>query len=96
LPPARCRSCASKRPLLHRIVELAEGVGNLEATDVQLESLHRVGVVGLLLRQRRHLGRKVVDECRPCEVVLAQRFEHLRGDLPRPAIGVNVDAEAFR
>ena len=33
-------------PLLGRIVELAEGVGHLEAADVQLEALDGVGIVG--------------------------------------------------
>ena len=36
-------------PLLGGIVELAEGVGDLEAADVQLEPLDGVGVSGLLL-----------------------------------------------
>src|SRR6267142_2790543 len=42
--------------LLRRIVQLAEGIRHLDAVDIQLEPLDRVGVVGPLLRQRRHLG----------------------------------------
>ena len=68
-------------PLLRRIVQLAEGIGDLEAADVQLEPLHRVRVVRLLLRERRHLGREVVDEGRLDEVVLVQPLEDLGGDL---------------
>ena len=41
------------------------------------------GIVRLLLRQRRHLGRKVVDERRLDEIVLAERLEDRRGDLSR-------------
>ena len=36
--------------LFNRIVELAEGVGDLEAADVQLEAFDRVRIVGPLLR----------------------------------------------
>ena len=69
--------------LLGRIVELAEGVGHFEAADVQLEALDGVGIVGLLLRERRHLGRKVVDERRLNQVVLVQPLEDLGRDPAR-------------
>ena len=38
--------------LFDRVVQLAERIGDLETRDVQLEPLHRVGIVGLLLRER--------------------------------------------
>ena len=61
--------------LLRRIVQLAEGVGHLEAADVQLEALDRVRIVGLLLGERRDFGREVVDEGRLNQLVLAERLE---------------------
>ena len=75
--------------LLGRIVELAEGVGHFEPADVQLEPLDGVRIVRLLLRERRHLGREVVDERRLDELVLVQALEDLGGDLarrPTPAL----------
>ena len=69
--------------LLDRIVQLAEGVGHLEAADVELEALDRVRIVRLLLRERRDFGRKVVDEGRLNQPVLAERLEDLGRDLAR-------------
>ena len=79
--------------LLVRIVQLAEGVGHLEAADVELEALDRVGIVRLLLRQRRHLGREVVDEGRLNQPILAERLEDLGRDLPGPVARLDLDAE---
>ena len=44
--------CFEAPALFERVVQLAERVGHLEAADVQLEPLDRVGIVGLLLRER--------------------------------------------
>jgi len=52
-PRARSWSCASNPPpLLGRVVELAEGVRDLEAADVQLEPLHCIGIIRLHLPSR--------------------------------------------
>src|SRR5436853_69728 len=59
--------------LLHWIVQLAERVRNLHPVNVELEALDGVRVVGALLRQRRDLGRKVVDEGRLDELIFAER-----------------------
>ncbi len=80
-------------PLLVRIVQLAEGVRHLETADVELEPLHGIRVVGLLFRQRRDLGRKVIDEGRLNQLVLAQPLEDLRRDLPGAAARVNLEPE---
>ncbi len=56
--------------LLHRIVQLAEGVAELKAAGEDLESLDVVRVVGLLLRERRDFGWIVVDEGRLHELWL--------------------------
>ena len=46
-------------PLLHRIVQLAEGIRDLEPTDVQLKPFNGVQVVRPLLRERRHFRWKI-------------------------------------
>ncbi len=79
--------------LLRRIVELAEGVGHLEAADVELEALDRLGVVGLLLRQGRDLGREVVDERRLHEVVLVQPLEDFGRDPAGAPPGLQLEAQ---
>src|SRR3954466_14924610 len=70
-------------PLFSRIVQFAERVCDLEPADVQLETFDGVGIVGLLLRQWRDLGRKVIDERRLHEFLFAQRLEDFGSDLPR-------------
>jgi hypothetical protein len=62
-------------PLLRRVVELAECIGDLEAADVHLEPLDRVRVIGALFGERRHLGREVVDEGGLDQRSFAQGFE---------------------
>ena len=64
--------------LLGRIVELAEGVGHFEAADVELEALDGVGIVRALLRQRRDLGREVVDERRLDQLMLPRAARRSR------------------
>ena len=80
-------------PLLGRIVELAERVGDFEAADVELEALDGLGVVRLLLRERRHFGRKVVDEGRLDEIVLVQPLEDLGRDPPGAPPGVQLESQ---
>src|SRR5215218_1107049 len=41
--------CLEPPPLLRRVVELAEGIGHLEPSDIELEALDRVRIVRLLL-----------------------------------------------
>ena len=48
--------------LLDGVVQLAEGVAQLEAAGEELEALDVVRIVGLLLRERRDVGREVVDD----------------------------------
>ena len=61
--------------LLDRIVQLAEGVAEFEAADVELEALHPVRVVGLLLRERRDGRRKLVDDRGLDEMWFGDSFE---------------------
>jgi hypothetical protein len=56
--------------LFYGIVELAEGVAELEAAGEELEALDVIGVVGLLLGERRDDGWVVVDDCGLDEVWL--------------------------
>ena len=72
--------------LLHRIGQLAERIRQLEAADIQLEALHRIRIVLALLRQRRDLGREVVDERRLDQRVLPEVLEDIRRDAPRPRV----------
>src|SRR3954452_8350834 len=81
-------------PLFERIVQLAEGVRDFEAGDVQLEAFDRLWVVRLLLRERRYLGREVVDERRLDERRFAERFEDLHRQLARAAPRCDRDVEA--
>src|SRR5471032_740622 len=82
--------------LLDRVVELAEGVRDFEAADVQLEALDGVRVVRFLLRQRRHLRREVVDERRLNQPVLAEPLEDLGRDLAGAVSGIHLETELFR
>ena len=49
--------------LLHRIVQFAECVAQLEAATVKLEAFYPIRVVGILLGERRDCGWKFVDDC---------------------------------
>ena len=80
--------------LLVRVVELAEGVGHFEAADVELKPLDGIRVVGLLLGERRDLGRKVVDEGRLHEVGFPQPLEDLGRRLARGRVGLELDSQA--
>src|SRR5262245_19418990 len=82
--------------LLQRVVQLAEGVGDLEAGDIEVEALHRVRIAGLLLRQRRYLGRKVVDESRLNQLILAEPLEHFGGDLASAVARFDLDVQLSR
>src|SRR5687767_5682968 len=79
--------------LLGGIVQLAECIGELEAGHVQLEPFDRLRVIGPLLRERRHLGRKVIDERGLNEIGLAKCLEDFRGDFARPHRRIDVDAQ---
>jgi hypothetical protein len=48
--------------LLDWVVQLAEGVAELEAAGKELEALHVIGIVGLLLGERGDDGWIVVDD----------------------------------
>ena len=48
--------------LFDRVVQLAEGVAQLETAGEELEALDVLGVVGFGLRERRDDGRVVVDD----------------------------------
>ncbi len=68
-PPAspRARSSAWRRKrvgLLGRVVQLGEAVGDLHAAGVELEAVGPLRVLRLLPRERRDLGRKLVEEGR--------------------------------
>ena len=64
--------------LLHRIVQLAERVAQLEPAGKDFEALNVVRVVGLLLRERRDDGRVIVDEGGLDKVGLDDSFEQSR------------------
>ncbi len=63
--------------LFDRIVELAEGVAELEAAGEELEALDVFGVVGLGFRERRDDGRVVVDDGRLDEERLDDGLEEV-------------------
>jgi hypothetical protein len=63
--------------LLDRIVQLAEGVAQLEAAAEELETLDVRRVVRLGLRERRNLDRVVVDDVRLNEERLDDRLEEV-------------------
>ena len=63
--------------LLHRVVQLAEGVAQLEAAGEELKPLHVGRVVGLGLGERRDLHRVVVDDGRLNQERLHNRFEEV-------------------
>jgi hypothetical protein len=63
--------------LLDGIVELAEGVAELEAAGEELEALDVVRVVGLLLGERRDFGGVVVDDGGLDEVGFDDSFEEV-------------------
>ncbi len=61
--------------LLLRIVQLGEGVADFHARGVDLETFDEGGVVGFVLRERRHFDRVVVDDGRLQQRVLEMFFE---------------------
>ena len=62
---------------------------------VQLEPLDGLGVVGPLLRERRHLGRKVVHEGRLHQPRLAHDLEQLERDRPGTRGRRHLDPDLF-
>src|ERR1700730_3768824 len=79
--------------LLSGIIELAEGVCHFETADEQLESFDRVWIIGLLLREWRDLGWKVVDKRRLNEALLTQRFEDAGRELAGPVTLLDLEAQ---
>ena len=69
--------------LLLRIVQLTEGIAQLEAPDIKLEPLHPVRLVRLVLGKRRDRDGKVVDDGWLNQVVLGNRFEDAGDGLSR-------------
>ena len=67
--------------LIHRVVQLGEGVAVLVAQDEQLEALSELGVLRMLLRQRRDLQRVVDDEGGLDELLLRHGLEDLGDEL---------------
>jgi len=65
------------------VVELGEGVADLEAADVELEALDPVGLVGLDLGERRDGEREVVDDCWLDEVRFGDGFKDCRNCLTK-------------
>ena len=66
--------------LLFGIVQLAEGVADLQATGEDFEALDPLGIffrLALVLRQGRDGERKVVNKCRLDEVRLGDELEDL-------------------
>ncbi len=61
--------------LVDRVVELGEGVADLEAADVELEALDPVGFVGLFLGERGDGEGEVVDDGGLDEVGFGDSFE---------------------
>ena len=64
------------------VVQLAEGVADLEAADVELEALDPVGLVGLLLGERRDGEGEVVDDGGLDEVGFGDGLEDVAMVLP--------------
>src|SRR5687768_8194554 len=82
--------------LFGRVVQLTERVRHFEAADVELEPLDGIRIVRLLLRERRHLGRKVVDECGLDEIVFVQPLEDLGRHPAGAPRSLQLDAEFSR
>ncbi len=89
-PRARSANWASKRlALLVRVVELGEGVADLEAADVELKALNPVGLVGLLLGEGRDGEGEVVDDGGLDEVRFGQVLEKCRDCFARTSSPCN-------
>src|SRR5690606_26062667 len=74
--------------LVYRVVELRKGVRDFPSRYVKLESVGKLGICLVLPRERRHIERKAVDECRAYEVPLVERLEYLDDGLPPDALGI--------
>ena len=62
-------------PLIFGIVEFAEAVGNFHLPGVNFETLRPLRFIRFLLRERRHRGGELVDDCRLREMLFRNRFE---------------------
>eukprot|EP00982_Pelagococcus_subviridis_P016542 31483-Pelagococcus_subviridis.AAC.12 len=69
-------------PLIHRVRQLAERVGELAADDEQLEAFGDPRLGAMRLRERGDLHRVVEHERRLSELRLHARLEHLVQDVP--------------
>src|ERR1700733_9941869 len=64
--------------LLYRIIQLAEGIAQLESSGENLEPLHVIRVVGFLLGKRRDSSWVVVNDGGLNEVLFDQYFKNGR------------------
>src|SRR5215813_12150372 len=64
--------------LLFRIVQLAEGVADLESADKNLESLDPVWIILFVLRERRDRDREVIQDGGLPEMLLGDSLKHVR------------------
>ena len=63
--------------LLLRVVQFGKRVRDLHAAGIDLEALHKLRFVGLVLRERRDLDREVVDDRRLEQVRLGMLLEQV-------------------
>ena len=63
--------------LFHRIVQLAEGIAQLEAAAVKLKPLYPIGIIRILLGQRRNSRRKLVDDRGLDKMLFSDKLEKL-------------------
>jgi len=82
--------------LLLGIVQLREGVAQLESADVELEALDPVGLVGLLLGERGDGEGKLVDDGGLDEVLFGNRFEDLSNGFPERATLFQINSDQLK
>src|SRR5215813_685202 len=68
--------------LLFRIVQLAEGVADLQSADKNLEALDPVRLVLFVLRERRDRDREVIQDRGLPEMLLGDSLKHVRDRFP--------------
>src|SRR5207237_9457334 len=62
-------------PLFFRIIQLAEGVTDFQASNKNLEAFHPVGFVPFIFGERRNGQRKIVNNCRLEKLRFGHRLE---------------------
>ena len=77
--------------LLHRIVQLAEGITEFKPACIDFKPLHPIRIIRLLLRQRRDGGGKLIDDGGLHQVFFGHSLEDARNRLAFWFAGLIVD-----